>query len=314
MITLTLQEEGIGEDSSELQFAVHARVARQGEDGLGLSFALPPGLDTSLWGVLVRNIVVLADPAEIAHMFHTLRAILFLCQICQSGAEESILLLGGQLDSERTENLVKIALAAEQQLAAEPDAERMRAHPKLVANILREGSWAPDDLTRQLWTGLLVSSCSADAPDDSNQVFVNLLIHATPIQARILDHACKRALSSAPGDENSPAGSVVLSAQQMIDLTGIHELARNATDVSYLFNLGMIQKVFNFTSYLPIESFDITPSKMGLALYEHCHGSREKIEQELVEKAENNLLHFIPPPHPPLFGATPLPPLSTFEG
>jgi hypothetical protein len=100
----------------------------------------------------------------------------------------------------------------------------------------------------------------------------------------------------------------------MIDLTGIHDLARNATDVSYLFNLGMIQKVFNFTSYLPIESFDITPSKMGLEVYQHCHGSREKIEQRLVEQAENNLVHFIPPPHPPLFGATPLPPLSTFEG
>ena len=82
----------------------------------------------------------------------------------------------------------------------------MRAHPKLVANILREGSWAPDELTRQLWTGLLASSCSIDAPDDSNQVFVNLLIHVTPVQARILSHACERALGSAPGAGNSPSG------------------------------------------------------------------------------------------------------------
>ena len=40
LITLILQEEGKPEDDSELQFSVHARVARQGEDGIGLSFCL----------------------------------------------------------------------------------------------------------------------------------------------------------------------------------------------------------------------------------------------------------------------------------
>ena len=147
-----------------------------------------------------------------------------------------------QLDSDRTETLFNIALDTENLLASEPDADRMRAHPKLVANILREGSWAPDDLTRQLWTGLLVSSCSADAPDDSNQVFVNLLIHVTPVQARILTHACERAIGSAPGAGNLPSGSIVLNAEEMIELTGVHDLTRNATDLAYLFNLGLIQK------------------------------------------------------------------------
>ncbi len=128
--------------SSELQFSVHARVARQGEDGVGLSFVLPPGLDTDLWGVLVRNIAVLTDRDQIAHMFRTLRTFLFVCRLCQSEAEEAIVLLGGELDSDRTETLIKIALATEKLLASEPDADRMRAHPKLVANILREGSWA----------------------------------------------------------------------------------------------------------------------------------------------------------------------------
>jgi hypothetical protein len=314
LITLTLQEEAQPESGPELQFSVHARVARQGEDGIGLSFDLPPGLDRSLWGVLVRNITLLNDPEEIAQMFHTLRSILFLCRLCHSKAEEAILLMGGQLDSDRTNTLVKIAIAAEKLLAAEPDPEQMRADPKLLANILREGSWAPDELTRELWTGLLVSSCSADAPDNSNQVFVNLLIHITPIQARILAHACELALASEPEAGSSSSGSVVLSAAEMIHLTGVHELARNATDVSYLFNLGTLKNVFNFTSYLPIDSFDVTPSSLGLALYKHCRGSREKIEPKLVEQAETSLVHFMPPPHPPLFGATPLPPLSTFEG
>ena len=297
MITLTLEEEGEPENSSELQISVHARVARQGEDGIGLSFVLPSGMDTNLWGVLVRNIVVLTDQAQIAQTFRTLRTILFLCHICQSGAEEAILLLGGQLDSDHIETLLKIALAAENQLASEPDASRMRAHPKLVANILKEGSWSLSEAIMQLWTGLLVSSCTVDAPDDSNLVFAKLLIHMTPNQAKIFIHGCERALASKPGDENSSSASIALSTDEMVALTGEHNLARNAGDVAYLFYLGMIPKIFGST-YVDLESFDITPTSLALELFKHCHGDRGKIEPHLVEAATAHLLNFIPPPQP----------------
>ena len=296
LITLTLQEESESENGSELQVSVHARVARQGEDGIGLSFVLPPGLDTDLWGVLVRNIVVLTDQAQISQMFRTLRTILFLCRICQSGAEEGIILLGGQLDSDHTDTVVKIALAAENLLASEPDAERMRAHPKLVASILKEGSWSLDEVIMQLWTGLLVSSCTVDAPDDSNHVFVDLLIHMTPNQTKIFVHGCERALASETGDENSPSASVVLNTKEMVTLTEQHDLSRNAADVANLFYLGVIRKLFDFTSYRDVESFDITPTSLGLELFKHCHGDRGKIEPHLVEAASAHLLNFISPP------------------
>jgi hypothetical protein len=296
LITLTLQEEGQWENSSELQFSVHARVARQGEDGIGLSFVLPPGLDTNLWGVLVRNIVVLTDQAQIAQMFHTLRTILFLCRICQSGAEEPILLLGGQLDSDHTETVARIALGAENQLASEPDPSRMRAHPKLVASILKEGSWSLNEQTTQLWSGLLVSSCTVDEPDDSNQVFVNLLIHMTPNQAKIFIHGCERALAAEDGGENSPSTSIVLNPEEMVALTGERDITRNASDVAYLFFLGMIPKTFDFTSYRDYDSFDITPTHLALELFKHCHGDRGKIDPQLVEAASAHILNFIPPP------------------
>lgn len=294
LITLTLEEEGKQENSSELQVCVHARVARQGEDGIGLSFVLPPGLDTDLWGVLVRNIVVLNDQRQIAEMFRTLRTVLFLCRICQSGAEEAILLLGGQLDSDRTESLVKIALSAESMLTSEPDADRMRANPKLVANILKEGSWCRDEVVMPLWAGLLASSCSAGAPDDSNQVLVKLLINMLPNHAKIFIDGCERALKSAPGGEKSPDASIVLSTKEMIILTGEYDLTKNSHDVAHLFYLGLIQKQFNFTSYRDIESFDITPTNLGLELFKHCHGDRGKIEPHLVEAANTHLLNFAP--------------------
>jgi PilZ domain len=318
LITLIIQPaEGKPEDDSEHQFSIQAQVEREGEDGIGLSFVLPPGLDEDLWDVLVRNITVLTDKDQIANIIRTLRAILFLCRLCPSEAEEAIVLLGGEFDAEHTEALFKIVFATENLLASEPDAERMRAHPKLLANILREGSWAPDELTRQLWTGLLVSSCSTDAPDDSNQVLVNLLIQVTPVQARILSHACQRALGSAPGAGKSPSGSIALNPDEMIRLTGIHDLTRSSTDLAYLYNLGLIQNLFDFTSYREVDSFDITPSSLGLELYKHCHGSRKKVDPQLVEAANAHLLNFLPPPQPItpqtsfLDGQTPPSPLSS---
>lgn len=298
LVTLNLQEKDPPEPNPEHRISVQARVAALGEDGIGLFFVPPPGLDQDLWGALIRNLVVLTDPEQIALLFRTLRTMLFLCRLCQSEAEEAILLAGGELDSDRTEVLIHIALAAENQLASEPDPVRMRAHPKLVANILRDGSWATDEPTRQLWSGLLVSSCSADAPADSNQIFVDLLTHLTPVQAKIFIHACELSLASAPGAQKSPSSPIVLNPKQIVNLTGVHDLYRNATDLAYLFNLGLIQKIFDFTSYRDAETFDITPTNLGLELYRHCHGHREKPEPDIVEAANSHLLNFITQPQP----------------
>lgn len=296
LVTLILREEGDPDKSSELRFSVQARVARQGEEGIGLSFVLPPGMDTDLWGVLVRNIVTLTETAQIADMFRFLRTILFLCRICPAGAEEAILLLGGQFGNEHMDSLVKIALSAEKLLASEPEGDRGRAHPKMVAIILREGSWASDEQILQLWAGLLVSSCSLDEPDETNQVFIDLLIHLVPEMARIFIYACEQALIAAEGAENSPVAPIVLTAEKLIDLTGLSDIARIVTNIALLVNLGLGQKVPDLTSYLEFEKLDIAPTRMGLELYKHCRGERGKPSDELVRMADVHVKDFIPQP------------------
>jgi len=298
LVTLMLRVEGDPEKTSELQFTLHARVVTYGEDGIGLAFVLPSGMDMSLWTVLLRNIVELDDPVQVKEAFRNLRMILFVCRLCQSEAEETIGLLGGQLDVEHTLTLFKIVFAAENQIVAERDAGRMRVHPKLLASILREGAWAPDDLIRQLWTGLLVSSCALEAPDDSNRIFVELLVHMTSTEGKIFSLACSRALAAAPGGGNSANDSIVLTPAEMARLTGVNDPYRNATDLAYLFNLGLIEKVFDFTSYHQADSFDITPSRLGLALYKHCHGNRDKIEPDILESATQHLANFLPSAQP----------------
>jgi hypothetical protein len=71
----------------------------------------------------------------------------------------------------------------------------------------------------------------------------------------------------------------------MTQLTGIYDPARIAVETAYLFNPGLIEKVFDFTSYLPTEKFDITPSRLGLELYKRCKGERI-IARPKLDKSE----------------------------
>jgi len=272
LISLTLQRQGSPENCSEFQIPVQARVCRHGEDGIGLSFVLPPGLDARLWGVLVRNAVILTDPKSVLLTFRTLRTILFLNRLCQAAADESIMLLGGELDESRTECALDIALRAEKLLASNPDAGRMRALPQLVASILKNGSWANDDVTKQLWAGLLASSCTVEGTDESSSAFVDLLIHITPSQSRIFVTACNKAMEFISGHEGLPLARIILTTEEMFRLTDVNDVSRIAIDIAYLFHAGLIEKNFDFTSYLPTESFDLTPARLGLDLYEHCKG------------------------------------------
>lgn len=301
IVNLRLLKGGAPELSAELEISLQAQVAGQEEGGVALVFVLPPGLNPVLWEVLLRDIVSLTDPDDVLEAFRTLRTTLFLCRLCPSGADNAIQLLGGELDHDRTATLFKIASAVENQLAAEPDGARMRAHPKLVANILGDGSWAADQLTFKFWVGLFISSCSVDAADDSNQIFVDLLVHLTPTEARIFSLACERALQSAPETGGVTSAQIVLTPDEIVKLTGVHDLTRNATDLAYLFNLGLIRKVFDFTSYVDMDKFDITPSRLGLELYRRCHGHREKVDPQLVESAREHLAVFFPPPLPSAF-------------
>jgi PilZ domain len=273
VISMTMQMEGPPESLSELQIDVQARVASHGEDGVGLGFVLPTGLDSRLWEILIRNADDQTETEHVLFIFRLVRTILFLCRLCPSGAQDAIHLLGRDLDEFRTKSAVEIALRAEKLLAGEPDADNMHAHPQIVASILRDGSWSNSDLVQQLWAGLLTSSCTVEGTDESNREFIELLVQVTEAQARILLAGCRKARELTQGAEGEPSKEIIITPEEMIQITGTYDLYRSATDVAYLFNFGLLKKVFDFTTYLPKDSFNITPSNLGLELFKVCRGS-----------------------------------------
>jgi hypothetical protein len=291
LIPLTIELEALPENRAEDRIRVQTRVARHGEDGVGLAFILPAGMDRDLWDVLVDNAVILTDPKALVYTLRLLRTSLFLCRLCQEESHQALQLFGGELDKPRTEIAMEIALGAEKLLASEPGVDQMRAHPQIVANILQYGSWAQDDLTRQLWTGLFVTSCHVNAVDDSSHDFVDLLVSVTPAQGLILVTACKKVMEIGTKTGDLPSPRIIYSTQEMARLTGIYDPIRLGVEITRLFDAGLIDKAFVYSSYVPAESFDITPTRLGLKLYER--GKAQRIQphspQEESESAQPSL-------------------------
>jgi len=272
VISVSLQREGPQEIHSEFEIDVQARVASHGKDGVGLGFVLPKGLNKNFWDVVIRNADARPETEEISFLFRVIRTILFVCRLCSSITPEDIQSLGKELDETRTRSAIEIALKAEMLLAQLPDADDMHAHPEIVASILRNGSWSSDNSMQQLWAGLLVSSCTADGTNESNRDFIELLVQVTETQARILVAGCRKARESMSGVEGERSKEIIITPEEMIQITGMYDAYRIATEVSYLFNFGLLEKVFDFTTYTPKEKFDITPSKLGLELFKICRG------------------------------------------
>lgn len=272
VVSLSMQREGPAAASSGFQIDVRARVASYGEDGVGLGFVLPEGLHPGLWKHLIDNADIATETEDIQFIFRMVRAILFVYRLCPSRAKEPIHVLTGELDEARTKSMLEIALTAEKMLSEGPHAEKMHAHPHIVAGVLRDGSWEHDELTQRLWAGMLVSSCSEEGKDESNKEFVELLVQVSPAQAHILVEGCRRASEQTPGNHKASKWQIILTPEEMIQTTGMYDLYRNATDVNYLHHYGLVENTFDFTTYTPKKSFDITPTSLGMKLFEVCRG------------------------------------------
>jgi hypothetical protein len=283
LIPLTIELQGLPENRAEDRIPVQVRVARHGEDGIGLAFVLPAGLDRDLLEVLVRNAVLLTDPKDISHTLRLIRTTLFLYRLCHEEAHAALQLLGGELVEPRPTIAMEIAFGAEKLLASEPDADKMRAHPQIVADILKYGSSAQDDLTRQLWINLFAASCHVNSIDESSRVFVDLLVSVRPTQGLILVTACKKVMERRPETGDVPSARIIYTKQEMTRLTGISDPIRLGGEISSLFSAKLIEEPFVFSIYAATESLDITPTRLGLELYEHCKAHRIQPHSPLDE-------------------------------
>lgn len=277
LVSLTLQREGPLETNPERQVTLQAKAIRWGEDGVGLSFRLPEDLDSSLWESLLATAADQTEPNDILGQFQMAEALAFLSRLSPSATEEVWQLVRGGLSNYRVASAVAIARKAETLLASGPDADRMRAHPRIVVRLVESGSWADEDWIMQLWAGLLAASCTEDGQDESNLVFVDLLSQLASTHTYIFMASCTRGTKILSETEVTST-PIICTLEDLTQITGSLQFLRIERDLDHLFRLGLLEKRIKVPSFLTFEKADITPSRLSLELYARCNGHRGTLQ------------------------------------
>lgn len=274
VVSLTLQRTGPPEASSERRITLPAKAVRWGSDGVGLSFLLPTELDRQLWKSLLDCSPETVEPDDVVREFRLAGAIAFVTRICPAASEKARSLLFGGISNIRALSAVEIALKAEEMLAALPDAGGMRALPRIVVRVLEDGSWATDEWIQHLWSGLLATSCTKDGSDDSSQPLIEAFSQLATTHVHVLTAGCSKAEKVASEDGSVSSLPLVLTRDEVIKMTGWHDLARIERDLEHMTELGLLERSVKATSFLALDEAHITPTPLALELYARCNGHR----------------------------------------
>jgi hypothetical protein len=194
----------------------------------------------------------------------------FLGRICLPAAEEFGLLLKDRVSSWRSKNAIGIATKAEK-ILTNSGRQNHYAYPRLAVEIVEKGSWAEDDIFQAAWAGLLASSCTENGDDDSNILFASLLEQLTKVQIRILNYACENVAKYVAEAGWIQAGEIVVSSEQLIQITGVDDLHRIDRELDHLRSLGLIS-VLKGGFHSKEQIADISPTPLALNLYVRCQG------------------------------------------
>ena len=274
VVSLLLQRKGATEEDREKRVCVEARVVRCDEGGVGMSWLWSEGVEFEPWKRVHTKRSEETDADYFLRELRLARALGFLRQICPALLEELKLALHKRLSNKRIANAVEIAPKSLEMLGPGGRAVNQQVHPDMVRRIVESGSWTDDDWIRQWWAGLLVSSCSADAPDTSNSVFIDLLAKLMPAHLRVLAFACRKGTELIEAGASAATLEVYCTSEELIEAVASPSLSRIHQTMGQLSSLGLLAES-NKPSYVAVTDkvkTRVTPTALGLKMYARCQG------------------------------------------
>lgn len=271
-VTLTLHRGGVTGETADEQVTLQARVARTGEDGVGLAFEIPGGLDPQMWVSLVDTAPRESGHDTVMGPFKAAKAMAFFHRICVPDGLALWKLLRSALGGHRFWNAIEIGLQAESLVSAVSQSDELHASPRLVMRLLHDGSWADDRDMQHSWAGLLATSCSAQRGDESNAPFVEVFSQLTAAHTRLLNAVCLRATKYVAESGMVSARHLVCTAEETMNISGTRDLLRMGRTLQHLSELGLLEERFRTSMFIPVEGLNVTPTSLGLALFARCNG------------------------------------------
>lgn len=261
-VRLALQRRGPFEREARLRVEVEAETVRAGEEGMGLRFMLPLGMDLHLWESITDSDVDMSKPEYVVNEMRYAEAIAFLRQICPLSGDAMAQMFEKELGVARVACAVEIVLIAKHLLGDERRNMKLHAHPGIVLRIIEHGSWAEFDIIRQYWGGLLASSCTEDGQDISNLAHVDSFSLMRVMHFQLLAEGCR---CMDEGEDPACLPDLLPKITGTSDTTPIYRA------IALLGELGLMEKSSKST-YAFGERIRIAPTEQGRNLMARCNG------------------------------------------
>jgi len=205
----------------------------------------------------------------------------FLNLICRPAAEEFGFLLQDRVRYWRIRNLSNIAFKAKGILEIQNDGFDLSASPRIVHNILENGSWIDNDIIQGMWAGLLASACTKEGKDESNLIFIHLLSQLTFSEVKILNYCCEEAEKKITHNGLIFAKDFTVNFEILLKLSGVMDIHHLDRELDHLRSLELISITSGFKQIeMPEEpktseniDIDVTPTGLALNMYVRCNGS-----------------------------------------
>ena len=275
LISLRLCCEDAKEKTSASSVKVQVQTVRSDKEGTVLSFVFPEGVEFKPWNRLHTRKSSETDAEYFVRELRLAKAFGFLHRICESAKEQIRLALHERFSNKRLASATEIALQAEEMLSRSEETDIV-AHPHVLMRILEEGSWAQDDWVRQMWAGLLTTSCTTDGQDTSNMALIDLLDKLTPIHLKVLAFACRKGAEAGASGELLANFTVYCSGEELVQVVGSNNLARIQQTIGHLAGYGLLAESARPSYVGAMEKIKTkaTPTELGRRLHARCSGQR----------------------------------------
>ncbi len=271
-VTVILRRKEFLGRSESSQVQIRARVARWGEDGVGLTF-VPLHMLPSEWLALMERARSTSWHHDIISRFRSAEAIAFLAVICPEAQQEILLILGDDLCNDRAQRVIDIALNAENLLPEKSALDHIHLAPHLLLRIVEEGSHCSANEVFGFWAGLLASSCLPTNDPTNSMDFIDIFSQLNLMQIRMFSAGCDAAVrkGSAETSDGGPI-QICFTREEIRKIARTHNLTHVERDLQQLHSLGLLEQTRKTLLLGEIEQANLTPTHLGMQLYSRCCG------------------------------------------
>jgi hypothetical protein len=157
-----------------------------------------------------------------------------LSRICLPAAEEIGLMFRDKVRYWRLNNIIRIINKSENKIDFSNGQLELTAHPRVIKEIIENGSWCDDDGIQEMWAGILASSCNEINGDDSNLIFVNTLKQLTKNQVSILNFICQNCKIRVDKNGLLFADHIEVSFDELCSIIGSKNLHQIDAELDYM--------------------------------------------------------------------------------